>query len=48
MKIGTKETFRNWLTFTKHMTYTRYSRLKPEEKQVIQKEYKGMKVKPKN
>jgi hypothetical protein len=39
-QIGTKAQFASWLS-SKGMTYTAYSKLTPEKKQAIQKEYKG-------
>lgn len=36
--IGTKAVFRSWLE-SKKMTYTQYTKLTPEKKSCIQKEY---------
>jgi len=38
-KIGTKETFKTWLSVNKKMTYTKYTSLSIEKKNEIQKEY---------
>lgn len=40
-KIGTKAVFRSWLELNKHMTHTEYTKLSPEKKTAIQKEYSG-------
>ena len=40
-KIGTKAVFRSWLEINKNMTHTEYTKLSPEKKTAIQKEYSG-------
>jgi len=39
-KTGTKAQFRSWLEFKKNMTHTEYTKLTPEKKTAIQKEYR--------
>lgn len=42
-ELGTKEKFRGWLTLAHHITYTAYTRLKPERKAEVWAEYKKTK-----
>ncbi len=39
--VGTKAVFRSWLESKKNMTYTEYTKLTPEKKSSVQKEYRG-------
>jgi hypothetical protein len=44
-ELGTKAKFRGWLSLAKHITYTKYTTLKPEMKAEIWAEYKKVKGK---
>ena len=44
-ELGTKIKFRGWLLLSKHITYTFYSKLKPEAKAEVWAEYKKVKGK---